>query len=696
MHYAPKNSVSRTLSASALAALVVALAGLHAAHARAAEPSACPPQTDGAYTMSMRALTGPRGGDLALHVEGAAAACAEPEALKQVELKTFSLDGSLAAVANLSDVPSPGGAATIDIGPIDRGQRIEASVLVQTGDPVRTYVLRDEAIAMLRPDLAVTGLEAPAQTLTTRPIDVVVEIGELNGDTPATTAVTLSWGSEALTRIVNVSAGGRTAITFPAVELATPIPVELDALLTDVEPSETDASNNSRSAIVDVTEVELARSRLLIPVLGGYGAQFNQHVFANITPAPPESLPDLEAKVRALEPQLVRIFYAERAETELADNMASFIETVELADETGAAINITYQAVDRAKQNPALYMGKFAAVLEDLVRTRGLANVRWVTIGNEPNSTQVTLEQYEAMNRAIDTGLVARGLRDHIGIMAGDLVENRQRLWLQYIAANMNDIVDAYSEHVYWDYWDTARMEFRLKDIRKIVTEELPANARKPVYITEYGVRGIQNFPGKPTIKPGYWEDGTPLGRTNIAAFQQLWFNVLSAQLGFDGTAKWDAYWGNYDKTPQAHWMIGPAEEGWPLFPTYHALRLLLQTTHRGWQVLGVDPWAEDDWKAGVEDQPEHEVTAYAGPNGELTLIGMDTVAGALNTGSPETSAYSIGGLPAYTTFNLAIWNASANGENAIGETLTTNGAGVARFSVPLHGAFALTTVPVS
>jgi hypothetical protein len=239
-------------------------------------------------------------------------------------------------------------------------------------------------------------------------------------------------------------------------------------------------------------------------------------------------------------------------------------------------------------------------------------------------------------------------------------------------------------------------MEFRLKDVRKIVTEELPEHARKPVYITEFGVRGIRNFPGKPVLAPGYWEDGTQIARTNIAAFQQLWFNLASAQLGFAGAVKWDAYWGKYDTGNQAHWLIGPAAEGWPLFPAYHALRLLLQTTQRGWQVIGVDPWTDDDWRVGVGDQPEKEAAAYAGPNGELTIVGLDTHGRGLNASSAETPSYSLGGLPPHTTFNLALWNAAANGENAISGTITTNAAGVVRFEVPLHAAFALTTVPVS
>jgi hypothetical protein len=190
------------------------------------------------------------------------------------------------------------------------------------------------------------------------------------------------------------------------------------------------------------------------------------------------------------------------------------------------------------------------------------------------------------------------------------------------------------------------------------------------------------------------------MARTNIAAFQQLWFSLVSAQLGFSGTVKWDAYWGRYDNTYNAsHWLIGPAAEGWPLMPAYHAIRLLLQTTQRGWQVVGVDPWAADDWQLDAEgrpfDQPEKEIAAFAGPNGELTLMGLDTHGRALNAEAVDTPAYSIGGLPPHTNFNLAFWNPTGNGENAIIGTVTTNAAGVARFEVPQHAAFALTTVPV-
>lgn len=674
--------------------------------ARADDPPSCSSST-AAYSPALTSLTGPQGAQLTIRV-AAATGCAAVEVLKKVQVKTFSLDGALGEVRNLNDVAAPGGVVEIELGRLERGQLVEAIVLVQPDATGRTYVVRGEATTRLRPDLVVTAVQAPPQTLTTRPIDVQAEVGERNGDTGASATVSLGSGPAILaTKTVMVPPGGRIPVTFTEVSLTTPAQVDLSVIISDASPAETDPTNDLAGATVDVTEFELAGSRSVLDSLGGYGAQFDQHVFAPITAAPPDTLPDLDAKVKALEPQLVRIFYNVSQEAD-ANNMASFVKTVELAQDAGATINITYQSAAAARLQPVQFMSRFAAVLDDLVRARGLTNVRWVTVQNEPNTPglAITTDQYNALYRALDAELVARGLRQQIGLMGGDLVESSgardQRVWFQYMAHNMNDILDAYSVHIYWNYWDTARMVFRLEDVHQIVTEELPAEARKPVFITEFGIRGIQDYPGKPAFQPGYWEDGTQMSRTNIEAFQMLWFDVLAAQLGFSGVAKWDAYWGRYDNTyNQSWWLIGPAAEGWPLMPSYHALRLLLQVTQRGWQVVGVDPWAEDDWKLNdqdqPQDQPEKELAAYSGPNGELTLFGLDTHAAALNGQSPDpATAYSIGGLAPFTQFNLLLWNAAANGENSLVGTVTANAAGVVRFEVPLQAAFALTTLPVA
>ncbi len=696
--------------------IVACAIGLAASGAavRADSASSASRATGDPYVLKLSALTGPQGADLTLElvaVEGYPAV----NAFKSVQLKTYTADGKLDDVRKLANVRAPGGVANVDLGRLARDRRVEADVLVQSTPEPQARVLRASTRTRLRPDLVVAAVHAPAQSTTKRPIDVLAEIEELNGDTPATATVTLMLGPTRLAppASISVAAGSRASIAFTGVTVATAALSELSVFVTDASPGETDTLNNVRTRTIDVTEHELVASNVLVPSLGGYGAQFNQHVYAPITSAPPSSFPAMEAKVKAFEPQLVRIFYNENWEEDQThpryapENMPSFIRTVELAHEAGATINIAYHSVADARLAPGPHMDRFAAVLEDLVRTRGFTNVRWVTIGNEPNTPGVllTLEQYEAVYRALHTRLVERGLREHVRIMGGDLVEGTvgafsdHRNWFDYMAEHMNDIVDAYSVHIYWNYDNIPRMELRLRDVRAAVTGELPVEARKPTYIMEFAVRGKDPFPDRPTPRHAYYEDGTEMRKTNVAAFQTLWFFLGSAQLGYTGTAKWDAYWGMYDLSSpgnQSYWMTGTAAEGWPLYPTWHALRLLLATTERGWQVLQVAPWEEDDWKVGVPDQPEKELVAYGGGNGDLTVIGLDTHARFLNTVSESSPAYSIGGLPPSRTFNLALWNTTGNGENSTAGTVTTSAAGVARFAVPLHAAFALTTMPVS
>ena len=320
-----------------------------------------------------------------------------------------------------------------------------------------------------------------------------------------------------------------------------------------------------------------------------------------------------------------------------------------------------------------------------------------MTVANEPNSTALTMAEYETLNRALDAQLVARGLREQIRMMGGDLVSTSQRAWFAYIAANMNDLFDAYSVHVYWDYWNTPFFKEPAEGHPQ--DRDRGAAGVGPQADLRDGVRRPrQELPGKPNVESGYWDDGTDIARTNVAAFQQLWFDLAAAQLGFTGSVKWDAYWGRYHGTYNSLYsLIGPASEGWPLFPGLPRARACCsRRPHAAGRSLQVGPWNDDDWKVGVVDPAEKELAAYAGDGGQLTLMGLDTRGRDLNTVSPESPEYSIGGLPANTAFGLALWNASGDGKNSIAGTVTTNAAGVARFEVPLHAAFSLTTVPVS
>jgi hypothetical protein len=677
--------------------------------------------THGPYSLTVTALTGPQGADATVGVYAAPGA-APADMLKKVQIKVFGDGPDVVDVRNLKDVALTQGAVHLSLGQVPRGHRVEVDALVQTAAAPATFVTTGAATTRLRPDLVVRTVSAPPQTTTSRAIDVTADIAEVNGDTGATATATLMLGPTQLaaSEPVTVAAGGVASVTFDGVTIPTPVVSELSVFVSDATPGETDATNNTRARTVDVTADELAGSRVVLSSFGGYGAQFNNHLYAPITPTPPNGYGDVEDKVKELEPQLVRIFYNDNWEEnkdgkhpDFAENYASFVKVVELAQQAGATILISYQNIAYARLHPQETMAKYAGVLEDLVANHRLTNVRWVEVGNEPNSPTgaVTLDQYNALYRALNAELVNRGLRTQIHMMAGGLVESsgarNHYAWLQWIGANMGDIVDAYSEHVYWWYDKPGRLEFRLRDIRTLAQDVLPAAQRKPMYLMEFGIRGYETCGTKPPFANRYYlPDCTEMWRTNIAAFQQLWFVVHTAQLGLDGAAKWDAYQAVYDFTSvnaQLHWLIGPESEGWPLMPSYYALSLVFHTMERGWRVVGIDPWESDDWTVPTpndgntsNDQPEQELTAYEGPNGELTVLGLDTHGRALNGASTETSAYSIGGLPANETFNLALWNATGDGTNSVAGQVVTNAAGVARFSAPLQAAFALTTVPVS
>ena len=398
---------------------------------------------------------------------------------------------------------------------------------------------------------------------------------------------------------------------------------------------------------------------------------------------------------------------------------------MKLAQEAGAIVDISYQNLANARRTATTRrnsMVKYADALEDLVRNHGLTSVRWAEVGNEPNSggaANVQLGEYNEMIRNLHAELVRRGLRDQIHLMGGGLVENANvparthYAWMKWIAENMSDVLDAYAEHVYWTYDDSGRLEYRLRDTWHLMNQELPPAQRKPTFMMEFGIRGYNSCPGKPTLgtqNQTYYRDAdcTDIWRTNLAGFQQLWFAIGSAQLGVAGASKWDAYWAVYDRTSlnqQYFWMMGPASEGYPVTPTYNVMSLLYDVTAPGWRIIGIAPWDDSDWSVpayGVEghssnDTPEKELVGYQGPNGELSLLGLDTNGRNLNGVSPDPAPhYSIGGLPPNTNLHLVLWNASGDGTNSDGGPVPVNANGVARFQVPLHAAFALTTLPVT
>jgi len=655
---------------------VIAAAGLLAAVAAVPARGQTPTPCDAsAYRLALRSLTNARatGALLVARIRTPTPTCALPATLDDVRATIGR------RVVEYHSVAAPGGTATVSLGRVKRLQRVNATVTFAS-----EVTLTGATRTLLKPDLVLRTVVVPKSRLTATPFSVVATLGQPTRDVAVTATVSVS--------VAGTVVGTATARVGPRRRVAVRIPVTLTVLgrtpvsvTAAADLPETSKRNNTRRASVEVTEFQVTPARVLVPSLAGYGGQFNQHVYAQISRAAgvtDANVVDMEQKMKDLRPEFSRIFFTPLAFGD-PDRMQSFVRTVQLAQTAGATINITWQGgnLDVAGGN----VQRFANVLIDLVKNRGITNLRWLTLQNEPNRTRLTPEQVEAEYRALDPYI--QSIRGQVKYMGGDLVRGpdtgapNQQLWFDYMAQHMSDILDAWSIHVFWDYWDTQKIVDRLTEVRAIWDAE-PAAQRKPLYVAEYGVRGLRTFNGL-RADPGFWQDGTPISQTNVSAFQHAWFDVLSAKLGYIGTSKWDSYFGRYDNSQQAYYMIGDPQSGWPLYPLYHFVKLTTATVRPGWSIVNVDS----------VPNTTRLVAAYSSKTGQRTVIGLDTAGAQLNTVSPTPVSYTIGGLPASKRLYLAIWDEAGDGLVPPSHAVTSDAAGVATFTVPQQGVFVLTTV---
>jgi hypothetical protein len=525
-------------------------------------------------------------------------------------------------------------------------------------------------------DLRLAAVTTNRASLAGRPFYVSVTIVDRASSARRTKVVVAAGPTVLAAKTLRVPPRRRLTVKLP-VTLPTPGKTRLTVSVT---------GTRARHVTVDVAEFRVRTTSVVVPSLAGYGGQFNHHVYAALSRTAgvtDDNVVDMENKMRALHPQFSRVFFTPQAFTD-PDKMQSFVRTMQFAQSTGTDIDVTWQGGTLSVA--AGTVPKFANVLLDLVGNKGITHLRWLTLQNEPNRTRITMQQYEAQYRELDPYI--QSIRGQVRYMGGDLVRGpdtgapNQDVWFQYLAAHMSDILDAYSIHVFWDYWDTQKLVDRLTEVRAIV-DALPESGRKPVYVTEYGVRGQRTFNGAAAGDPGVWDDGTPINQTNVSAFQQAWFDVLAANLGFLGTSKWDSYYGKYDNGTQFYYFIGAPQNGWPLYPLYNFLQLMTTTVKRGWQVVAVDS----------VPATSRLLAGYLGKAGQLTVVGLDTAGAQLNAPSPTTVSYAIAGLPPAKTLSLLVWNQAGDGLVAAKQPVVSDAAGVATITVPQQAVFVLTSI---
>jgi hypothetical protein len=430
----------------------------------------------------------------------------------------------------------------------------------------------------------------------------------------------------------------------------------------------------------DDVEFTVDRGKTVSAEFAGFGTQYNQNVYSAFSATDgitTGNIGQLEAKVKALHSQYVRIFFDSKAwptdpnySSVTADFLASFSKTVKLAQDAGATtINITFWHTATAAEMPA-----FADVLNDLIVNQGLTAVREVTIQNEVNSTQMTMSDYKDCYVSLDQALTTLGIRNRIRFVGGDLVQTNQQSWFTYMASNMNDLLAGYSSHIYWDDNDAAKPVTRLTEVAGIV-KGLGA-AVKPVYITEYGVRG-GNKTGVPD--PGdLTGTSTPISQTVTSALQNALFQVEGLNLGYGGFVRWDCYKAKYDNGTQYFSCIGSGADGYPLYPLYYMTGLFTHTCRSGWSVFQT-----------AQGSNTNKAVAVMGDKAgkDLTLYAVNKSNGAL--------PFVIGGLPAGTSFHIVAWNSDQKGKTGKLADVSTDASGVLRLSIPAQSVAAATTMDV-
>lgn len=458
-----------------------------------------------------------------------------------------------------------------------------------------------------------------------------------------------------------------------------------------------DGGGGSKPGPVEFT---VNRSNIVSSDFVGFGTQYNNNLYTplsrNVDGVSDQNLPDLENKVKQLGSQHVRIFFTckswEGYPKHDPEFMPSFIKTVQLAQASGSTVNVTYwhgamnDQYDENGEFPAsMQMSGFASLLHHLIVDLGLSCVQYITIQNEVNTTSCTRENYVAAYRKLDAALKAKGIRDRVKFVAGDLLVDELKddvpvtNWINHMSQTANDVIDGYSVHLYWNHGIVndalVRMRYAYNTIQALSSEK-----RKPLYVTEYSPTSDWRNQAGAQYAPGFLTGTTtPLALTNEYALIHAWFQIWALNYKYVGFAKWDCYKAKYDNGTQFFSEIGIASEGYPIRPAYYMTWLFTHTCKPGWSVV--------ETKAGVDINKAVAVMQSKSAD-EMTIYAANRSSGSLN--------FVIGGLPAKKTFRVFLWNKNFKSKVTKEADVTTDDNGVLRLPIATLSFVAITTLDVN
>ena len=205
---------------------------------------------------------------------------------------------------------------------------------------------------------------------------------------------------------------------------------------------------------------------------------------------------------------------------------------------------------------------------------------------------------------------------------------------------HMKDVLNGYSIHVYWTNGNYARFEQRLERLLEFRIE-------KPVYVTEYAVRGTDFGKDERLFQMG------SVRRANVedsceSAFQHAWFNALAPHYGVVGFAKW-ACWRIDEGTAEPAGKRRPERDSGMLCgigkafaptPNYDVTLLFNRLVGRNWKAAQLAVTADT------------LASTFTGPGGQHSLV-------VLNRGR-ETNDVRVDRLEPGLQYRAAGWNHGA------------------------------------
>ena len=183
---------------------------------------------------------------------------AAPSLAQHLQLKSFDLFGELRWTDNqqsltLSPNAPQSSSAVVQYPDLLHYQKLAAQMEVKSSQGKATQVLRAETRVLRRPDLAITGLEAPASVTAQQIVNFTASVAELNGDLGAKATLYLMEGSQTLDAAHSVALGprGQAMVVFSAIFQQIGAH-QLKVVIGDVQPGDYDQANNAGEFTLEV------------------------------------------------------------------------------------------------------------------------------------------------------------------------------------------------------------------------------------------------------------------------------------------------------------------------------------------------------------------------------------------------------------------------------------------------------------